>query len=130
MIALNPRQPLLVAWNEDQNQQDRRCRAGNFQISINSLDRFNNVLETTDPQRRQLSADQVATTARGVYAQHNGLPIPVSIYERLRCIAGMNAMFKDMNWEIEEVAAWRSATLLEYFKSREVLFPNNAPVVG
>ena len=39
-------------------------------------------------------------------------------------------MFKELDWEIEELAAWRSATLLEYFKSREVLFPNNAPVGG
>ena len=130
MIALSPRLPLAVAWQEVENQQDRRSRAGNLQICNNSLDRFNNVLEITDPKRRQLSADQIATTARGVYAENNGLPIPVSIYERLRCIAAMNAMFKELDWEIEEVAAWRSATLLEYFKSREVLFPNNAPVVG
>lgn len=130
MIALNPRLPLPVAWQGMQNQLDRRTKAGHLQICNNSLDRFNNVLEVTDPQRRHLSADQVATTARLILSEHNGLPIPVSIYERLRCMAAMNAMFKELDWEIEEVAAWRSATLLEYFKSREVLFPNNAPVVG
>ena len=130
MIALNPQLPLPVAWNGSENQQDRRSKAGNLHICNNSLERFNHVLEVTDPLRRQLSADQVATTARGVLAQHNGLPIPINIYERLRCLAAMNSMFKELDWEIEELAAWRSATLLEYFKSREVLFPNNAPVVG
>lgn len=130
MIALNPRLPLPVAWQGVQNQLDRRSKAGNLQICDSSLDRFNTVLESTDPQRRHLSADQVATTARGILAQSNGLPIPVSIYERLRCIAAMNAMYKDLDWEIEELAAWRSAALLQYFNSREVLFPNNAPVVG
>lgn len=130
MIALTPRVPLPVSWQATQNELDRRSKAGDLTICNNSLKKFNKVLEITDPLQRQLSADQIATTARHVSKEPRGLPIPISIYERLRCIAAMHAMFKEIDWEIEEVAAWRSATLLEYFSAREVLFPNKTPIVG
>ena len=130
MIALSPRVPLPVAWQVTPNTRDRRHQAGNLQICNNGLKRFNKILETADPLQRQLTADQIATTAREVCDETYGLPVPVGVYQRLRCIAAVSTMFKDMDWEIEEAAAWRSATLLEYFSAREVLFPNNAPMVG
>lgn len=131
MQVLMPHHPLPAIWNQaEQERPARRCRIGNLQLHGAALEQFNEFLNRADPQRRQLNADQLACAARALYQETHGVPIPPSIYDRLRCAALLRMMRRDEDWEPDDTTVKRSDTVLLYVMQYDDLIPHDAPVIG
>lgn len=129
MQLVNGYLPLPVPWNQAQHEQRRR-RMGALLVDEPALQLFNDALQSADPLHRQLSADQICSAARRLYEQASPLPVPESIFERLRWLALLHTMQVDDDWEIQSDAATPADTVLRYFFQRDDLIPHNAPVIG
>jgi hypothetical protein len=103
---------------------------GALMVAEPALQQFNDALQEADPQHRQLNADQICSTARRLYEQASPLPVPESIFERLRWLALLHVMQVDGDWEMQNDAAAHTDTVLRYFFQRDDLIPHNAPVIG
>lgn len=129
MQLANDYLPLPVPWNQAQHEQRRR-RMGALLVEEPALQQFNDALRAADPQHRQLSADQICSAARRLYEQASPLPVPASIFERLRCVGLLHTMQADRDWRMQDDAAAHADTVLTYFFQRDELIPYNAPVIG
>ena len=121
--------PLPVSWNQAQHEQRRR-RMGALLVEEAALQQFNDALRAADPLGRQLSADQICSAARKLYEQASPLPVPESIFERLRCLALLRMMQSDGDWRMQPDVAAHVDAVLSYLYLRDDLIPHNAPVIG
>lgn len=127
--STNP--PLPVPWNRSlRRQPPRRHRIGTLQLQEPALERFNRTLLDCDPFGRQLDADQIVSAARALCAEGDGLPIPASIYARMRCAALLHVLQSDRQWQMEADAARQVEVILRYVMESDDLIPHDEPVIG
>lgn len=121
--------PLPVSWNQAQHEQRRR-RMGALLVEDAALQQFNEALLAADPLGRQLSADQICSAARKLYEEASPLPVPESIFERLRCLGLLRMMQSDVDWRMPPDVAAHVDAILSYVYQRDDLIPHDTPVIG
>jgi hypothetical protein len=122
---------LPLDWGGVENELHRRHAIGEIEVRDFAVDLLNRTIEKVDGSHLPLSADQIATCGRELQdVTAANLKLPLCIYERFRTLALMDAMTKDFDWQIEDVASYRIEVILDYVKHHEELIPYDAPMVG
>ena len=122
---------LPLEWGCAKHEPNRRHSIGDIVVSDYAVDLLNQTIEKVDGCHLPLNADQIATCGRQIQEEAlEGHKLPLCIYERFRTLALMDAMTKDFDWQIEDVASYRIEVILDYAKRHEELIPYDAPLVG
>lgn len=122
---------LPLDWGSVENEMHRRHSIGQIEISDYAVDLLNQTIEKVDGCHLPLSTDQIASCGRQLQQESTAdIKLPLCIFERFRTLALMDAMVKDFDWKIEDVASYRIEVILDYVKRHEELIPFNAPRVG
>lgn len=122
---------LPLDWGGAENELNRRHTIGEIEVSDYAVDLLNRTIEKVDGSHLPLSVDQIVTCGRQLQDETSAnLKLPLCIYERFRTLALMDAMTKDFDWKIEDVASYRIEVILDYVKRHEELIPHDAPLVG
>lgn len=122
---------LPLNWGGAENELHRRHALGDIKVRDSAVDLLNQTIEKVDDSLLPLTADQIVTCGRQLQDDTPvNLKLPLCIYERFRTLALMDAMTKDFDWRIEDVASYRIEVIMDYVKNHEELIPYDAPLVG
>ena len=110
---------------------NRRHAIGGVKIDQSAVDQLNEAINKLDDSRKPLTPDQIVSCGRRVvFESQDRLPLPLCILERFKTLALMDAMTKDADWRIEDLAAYRVEVALDYAKRHEELIPHDTPGIG
>lgn len=122
---------LPLDWGGVDYDLQRRHFIGGIEVSDYAVDLLNQTIEKVDGCHLPLRADQIVTCGRQLQDDTAvNLKLPLCIFERFRTLALIDAMTKDFDWQIEDVASYRIEVIMDYVKRHEELIPHNAPTVG
>jgi hypothetical protein len=122
---------LPLDWGGAENEMHRRHSIGKIEISDYAVDLLNQTIEKVDVCHLPLSPDQIVSCGRQLLDDTSSeLKLPLCIFERFRTLALMDAMVKDFDWQIEDIASYRIEVIMDYVKRHEELIPHDAPIVG
>ncbi|TWI04928.1 uncharacterized protein DUF1232 [Luteimonas cucumeris] len=112
------------------NGPRRRHRLGNLELANGALRHFREVAGALQPDQPVPDVDAIASAARTLAHQFDGMRDAPCIRLRLRCLAAMRAMAAERDWELDAVQQRRIALVAGYAANQDSLIPDAVPVIG
>ncbi len=108
----------------------RRHRIGEYELELDRMQHFNDVLHELSPDSPALSQDQIVTAGRRLLARHAKNGRSAFIASRLMALTRLEELVNDPDWEPVAGVRHSMDVLHRYREDPDRLLPASEPVVG
>ncbi|CAN5662304.1 hypothetical protein BH23PSE2_BH23PSE2_02380 [soil metagenome] len=129
-MNLNPATLPLPPTASAARSTRRRRRIAGQTVSNAALSRFQRAAITLQPASPMPDLDAIASAARTLDHAFAGRQRAPCIRLRQRCLRALRAMASDPNWHLEAEKRRWIALIVDYAAHRDLLVPEDVPVIG